>query len=207
MNDDTFSKDTTKRAAIYCRVSTADQSCERQVRDLLAYAQRLGCEVTSIYKETASGANNARKCRAEILAQAQARQIDYVLVTELTRWGRSTPDLLSTIEQLAAHKVSLMPLTGISFDLNTPQGKLLLSLLSSISQFERDLLIERTNSGIAAAKAKGTVFGRPKGNKTLDKHREAVHELKKHGFSIRDIASKLKIGKDTVSTLIKELNA
>jgi putative DNA-invertase from lambdoid prophage Rac len=81
-------------AALYCRVSTTDQSCERQERDLTAFAQRAGYEVVGLYKETGSGARADRVERRKVIALAQRREIDAVLVTELSRWGRSTLDLL-----------------------------------------------------------------------------------------------------------------
>ena len=74
-----------QRAAIYCRVSTADQSCERQERDLAAFADRAGYEVAGIFKETGSGAKLDRAERRKAMALAQARQIDAILVTELSR--------------------------------------------------------------------------------------------------------------------------
>jgi DNA invertase Pin-like site-specific DNA recombinase len=83
-----------QRVALYCRVSTADQSCERQEQDLLAYAARCGYEVVGIWKETASGSQDNRPERKKVMAVAQARKIDAIAVTELTRWGRSTLDLV-----------------------------------------------------------------------------------------------------------------
>ena len=78
------------RAALYCRVSTADQSCARQGRDLATFAERGGYEVVGTYKETASGVKLDRAERKRVMALAQRREIDAVLVTELSRWGRST---------------------------------------------------------------------------------------------------------------------
>ncbi len=75
-----------QRAAIYCRVSTADQSCERQERDLLAFAARAGYDVVAVFRETASGGRDDRAERARVMILAQDRQISAVLVTELTRW-------------------------------------------------------------------------------------------------------------------------
>ena len=76
-------------AALYCRVSTADQTCARQERDLRAFAKKAGYKVVGVWKETASGAKQERAERKKVLALAQARKIDVILVTELTRWGRS----------------------------------------------------------------------------------------------------------------------
>ena len=81
-----------QRTAIYARVSTTDQSCERQIAELTAFADRSGFEVLGIFKETASGARNDRPARHRVLQLAQACRIDAVLVTELFRWGRSTQD-------------------------------------------------------------------------------------------------------------------
>ena len=79
-----------KRAAVYARVSTVDQSCERQLRDLAAFAERGGFEVVATFAETASGTKDSRRERKRVLDLAQRREIDAVLVTELSRWGRST---------------------------------------------------------------------------------------------------------------------
>jgi DNA invertase Pin-like site-specific DNA recombinase len=79
-----------QRAALYCRVSTADQSCARQERDLTTFAARAGYEICGVFKETGSGAKLDRAERKKVMALAQRREIDAVLVTELSRWGRST---------------------------------------------------------------------------------------------------------------------
>ena len=79
-----------KRAVIYARVSTSDQSCERQIADLTDFAARAGYDVLDIHKETISGTKTNRHARNQVMALAQARKIDAVLVTELSRWGRST---------------------------------------------------------------------------------------------------------------------
>lgn len=88
-----------QRAAIYARVSTSDQSCDRQVADLTTFAERGGYEVIDIFRETASGTKASRAARNRIMRLAQAREINSILVTELSRWGRSTQDLLETLDQ------------------------------------------------------------------------------------------------------------
>ncbi|HFM3204909.1 TPA: recombinase family protein [Escherichia coli] len=128
------------RAAIYCRVSTADQSCERQEFDLRAFAGCAGYDVVGIFKETGSGTKLDRAERKKVLALAQSRQIDAILVTELSRWGRSTLDLLNTLRELENWKVSVIAMNGMAFDLSSPYGRMLATFLSGIAEFERDLI-------------------------------------------------------------------
>ena len=149
-----------QRAAIYARVSTTDQSCERQIVELSAFADRSGFEVLGIFKETASGARNNRLARNRVLQLAQARRIDAVLVTELSRWGRSTQDLLDTLYKLAGWKVSVAAMNGMTFELNKPHGRMMATMLAGIAQFERDLLSECVKSGLAAFSGDRTVRSR-----------------------------------------------
>ena len=193
-----------QRAAIYCRVSTADQSCERQERDLTAFATRAGYNVVKVFKETGSGAKLDRAERRKIMALAQARQIDAVLVTELSRWGRSTVDLLNTLRELESWKVSVIAMNGMAFDLSSPHGRMLATFLSGIAEFERDLISERVNSGLAAAKARGKKLGRQLGVRPKsDRLAPQVMELVEEGRSYRWIARDLAISKNTVADIAK----
>ena len=192
------------KVAIYARVSTKDQDCERQLRDLREYASHRGLDIQGEYMETASGTKSDRKVRAEVMKLAQSRKIDAVLVTEMTRWGRSTLDLVYTLEQLQSLGVSLVATTGLTFDLNSAQGKLIAGIMASLAGFERDLIRERTLSGLAAARAKGKKLGRPvKDTKPSDKHSKKVNEFLKAGRSTRWIAKELHISKNTVIAIKK----
>ena len=192
-----------QRAAIYCRVSTADQTCARQEADLLAFAGKAGFHVTGIWKETASGSKDDRPERKKVMAVAQAREVDVILVTELTRWGRSTADLFRTLNELQAWGISLFSQTGLQFDLGTPQGKLIASLMAVLAEFERDLLRERVRSGIAAAQARGVRFGRQPGQRVkADRYRARVLELVAAGQSYREVGLRLGISKNTVLAIV-----
>lgn len=192
------------KAAIYCRVSTADQSCERQEHDLRTYAVKAGWQIAGVWKETASGSKDGRKERQEILALAQARKIEIVLVTELTRWGRSTMDLIHTLQQLQGWGVSLIAQSGLQFDLGTSQGKLMATIMSSLAEFESDLIRERVKSGIAAAKARGKKIGRQPGQRIKsDRLAPKVLSMVEEGTSYRAIADKLDISKSTVTDIVK----
>jgi putative DNA-invertase from lambdoid prophage Rac len=190
--------------AIYCRVSTTDQSCERQERDLRAYARKAGWKVAGVWKETASGANENRTQRQEIMTLAQARKIDAVLMTELTRWGRSIIDLIRTMQDLQSWDVSLIAQSGLQFDLRTAQGKLIAGIMASLADYERDLIRERVKSGIAAAKARGKKIGRQPGQRVKsDRLAPKVLKLVESGQSYRQVAAKLKISKTTVTEIMK----
>lgn len=193
-----------QRAAIYCRVSTVDQSCDRQARDLRAFAKRGDYKVVKIFKETGSGTKLDRAERKKIMALAQAREIDSVLVTELSRWGRSTIDLLSTLRELESWKVSVIAMSGMMFDLSTPHGRMMATFLSGIAEFERDLISERVKSGLAAAKARGKKLGRQQGQRPKsDRLAPKVVALVDEGRSYRWIARDLGISKNTVMDIVK----
>ena len=159
-------QDRRRRVVLYCRVSASDQDNDLQERDLKEYAERAGLEIVGVFRETLSGIRKAKGKqpieRKKVMALAQDRRMDAVLVTELTRWGRSTQDLMDTLGLLASWDVSLITQTELTFDLSTPQGKLIANLMASLAEFEfeHDLLRERVRSGIVAANARGQSFGR-----------------------------------------------
>jgi len=193
-----------QRAALYCRVSTADQSCARQERDLAAFAARAGYEVVGTFKETGSGVKLDRAERRRVMALAQARQIDAVLVTELSRWGRSTTDLLATLQELEARRVSVIALNGMAFDLSTPHGRMIATVLAGIAAFERELTQERIRSGIAAAKARGKRLGRQPGHRPKsDRLASQVMALVANGRSYRLIGREIGLSKNTVADIVK----
>src|SRR5215475_11947832 len=181
--------------AIYCRVSTDDQSCERQERDLRAFADRAGHTVVGVFRETASGAKNDRLERKKVMALAQAREIDAILVTELSRWGRSTQDLVQTLDDFHTWKVSVLARTGLSFDLST--------IMAGLAEFELDLIRDRVKSGLAAARAHGIVLSRQEGQRPSDKKGKKVLAQHRQGLSYRRIGRNLGLSENTVMEIVK----
>jgi putative DNA-invertase from lambdoid prophage Rac len=197
-----------QRAAIYCRVSTQDQSCERQERDLAAFAARAGYEVVGIFKETGSGVRVDRAERRKVMALAQARRIDAVLVTELSRWGRGTLDLLHTLKELEGRRVSVIAMSGLAFDLSTPHGRMMATILAGLAEFERELIQERIRSGLAAAKARGQRLGRWPGQRPKsDRLAPKVLALVAQGRSYRLIGRELGLSKNTVADIVRRARA
>lgn len=190
-----------QHAVIYARVSTRDQDCSRQVSDLTEFAKRAGYEIVQIFTEKASGAMNDRAERAKVLKLAQARKIDLILVTEMSRWGRSTVDLIETLERLKSVNVSLIAQSGMTFDLSTAQGKMIATVMGAFAEFEKDLIRERVLSGLKEARNRGKKLGRPVGTtKTNDKK---VMNLIQEGRSYRWIAKELHISPNTVTAISK----
>jgi putative DNA-invertase from lambdoid prophage Rac len=176
----------------------------RQERDLTAFAARAGYEVVGVFKETASGARADRAERRKVLALAQRRGIDTVLVTELSRWGRSTLDLLHTLQELEARRVSVIAMSGLAFDLSTPHGRMLATVLAGIAEFEREITRERVRSGMAAAKARGKRLGRRPGQRPKsDRLAPKVLALIAQGRSYRLIGRELGLSKNTVADIVR----
>jgi putative DNA-invertase from lambdoid prophage Rac len=206
-----------QKVAIYCRVSTDDQSCERQERELRAFAERAGHQVVGVFIEKASGVRNDRQERKKVLVLARGRQINAILVTELSRWGRSTQDLVQTLDDLYAWGVSVLAQTGLSFDLSTASGRLMRTIIAGLNEFERDVIRERIKSGMARAKAtiernghfvtKAGKFrrsiGRQAGERPSDKHVKKVLELHGQGLSYRLIGSNVGLSKNTVMGIVR----
>ena len=160
------------------------------------------------FKETGSGVKLDRAERRKVMALAQARQIDAVLVTELSRWGRSTTDLLATLKELEARRVSVIALNGMTFDLSTPHGRMIATVLAGIAEFERELIQERIRSGIAAAKARGKRLGRQPGQRPKsDRLAPKVLALLEKGRSYRLVGRELGLSKNTVADIVKRSRA
>jgi putative DNA-invertase from lambdoid prophage Rac len=164
--------------------------------------------VVGVFRETGSGARVDCAEWRKVLALAQRREIDAVLVTELSRWGRSTLDLLHTLQELEARRVSLIAMSGLAFDLSTPHGRMLATVLAGIAEFERELLRERVRSGMAAAKARGKRLGRQPGQRPKsDRLAPKVLALVAQGRSYRRIGRELGLSKNTVAGIVKRNRA
>jgi putative DNA-invertase from lambdoid prophage Rac len=145
-----------------------------------------------------------RSERRKVMARARARQVDAVLVTELSRWGRSTTDLLATLKELEARRVSVIALNGMAFDLSTPHGRMIATVLAGIAEFDRELIQERIRLGMAAAKARGKRLGRQSGQRPKsDRLAPKVLALVGQGRSYRLIGREVGLSKNTVADIVK----
>jgi putative DNA-invertase from lambdoid prophage Rac len=186
------------RVGLYARVSTNDQqTIPMQIRTMREYAAKRGWTVAALVKEIGSGASQ-RQLREQLLNAARRREIDVVLVWQLDRWGRSLPDLVTTLEELNHLSVGFVSLTE-ALDLTTPAGRAMAGLLSVFAAFEHDVLRERVRAGLAEARMKGKKLGRPL---TAALHAGRVQKLYRTGVSKAEIARRLNIGRTSVRRIL-----
>jgi putative DNA-invertase from lambdoid prophage Rac len=147
------------RTFAYCRVSTSDQTTENQIREIEAAGFNI--EPNRVVSETVSGSVAAmeRKQFARLVDRLESG--DVLIVTKLDRLGRNAMDLRATVERLAAEGVRVHCLALGGVDLTSPAGKMTMGVIAAVAEFERDLLIERTQAGLTRAKAEGKTLGRP----------------------------------------------
>ena len=199
-------------AVIYARVSSIGdrQSTERQVAELTRYAESKGLEIVKVFQEHISGAksNQERGVLSECLEFCREERPGTLMVTELSRLGRSTVEVLKAVEDLTAAGVNtyILDLNLSTLDERgeeNPVAKMVLTVLALGAEMERKLILGRLNSGRALAKSKGVKMGRPKGSALTNediqaKYPEVVRHLKKGKNSIREIAKLTGISISTV---------
>lgn len=177
----------------YARTSTADQIAgfEAQLKEL----QSAGCE--KIFREKASSISIRIQLQSAI---EFVREGDFLVITKLDRLARSISDLMVIIQELENKKVGLRIL-NLGMDTNTPTGKLMLTVLGAIAQFEREIMLERQREGIAKAKMEGKYKGRKP--ISLDRKQEVLR-LVENGISKANVAKELKIGEATVYRILRK---
>jgi DNA invertase Pin-like site-specific DNA recombinase len=191
---------TTKRVALYIRVSTAEQNTFNQRRELQAVAERHGWEVAAVYEDAGiSGAKGRdRRPGLDALMKAVARrEVDMVAAWSVDRLGRSLTDLLDVLKDLHAKGVDLF-LHQQGLDTSTPSGRAMYQMLGVFAEFERAMIRERVMAGLARAKADGIKLGR----KTLEdadaKKVRTIRTMLSKGEGVRRIARDLRVGVGTV---------
>jgi DNA invertase Pin-like site-specific DNA recombinase len=205
------------RVRAYVRASTAEQNCELQSRELHEYAERQGWQIAEVYQDVDSGANASRTALNQLMLDTRARKLDCLLVWKLDRFGRSLVDSLNQIRTLEEHGVQFIAITqALDTDLQNPASRFLLHVLGAAAEFERALIRERTQAGQACYKQDfdsgnvgKTVYSRS--GRNLPPHRprkifdrEEVLQLRRQGWSYRQIATALGLGLGTVVRTLQE---
>lgn len=187
------------RAAIYARVSTLDQNPDLQIRELHDYAARRHWPVREFVDHGVSGSEIRRPQLAHLQEALLRHEFDLLLIWKLDRLFRSTQHLLEFSGRLKELRVDLVSVRDPMVDTSTPQGKFFFTITAAIAELERGLIRERVIAGIAAAKARGVSFGRP---------RKPLNELqilkdRKIGMTLSQIARRYGIAKSTASSICR----
>lgn len=177
-----------RRVAIYARVSTTDQNPEGQLTALREFADRRGFEVFREYVDYITGDTTKRRRRAPefevLMADAKQRHFDCVLVWKYDRFARSLATLLTALNEFHALGIDFISHTQ-NVDTTTPMGRLFFNVIGSFAEFERDIIVDRVKLGLANARAKGIVLGRPIRDPSAT---ERIAKMKEAGLSLRQIA-------------------
>ena len=182
------------RVGIYARVSTKDQSCDLQLRDLRAYCLARQLTVIREYIDLGhSGTKDSRPQLNELMSDARKRKLDVVVVWRFDRFARSTKHLLMALEEFRALGIQFTSYSE-NLDTSTPLGQAIFVIVAAVAQLERDLICERVTAGIKNARALGRRLGRPRQYVDIDR----ITELQTSGMSLRQIAATLKVGYGTV---------
>jgi putative DNA-invertase from lambdoid prophage Rac len=187
------------RIFAYCRVSTADQTTENQVREIEAAG--FSVEPKRVVSETVSGSVAAmeRKGFSKLMDRLEAG--DVLVVSKLDRLGRNAIDVRQTVDRLAAEgvKVHCLALGGV--DLTSPAGRMTMGVINAVAEFERDLLIERTQAGLSRAKAAGRRLGRPAS--LSDAQKSEVRNQRAAGASLGALAKQFNVSRAAIQRIEK----
>lgn len=187
------------RTFLYCRVSTSDQSTDNQIREVESAGFTV--EPRRIVVETVSGSVPAmeRKGFAKLLDRMETG--DVLLVTKLDRLGRNAMDLRSTVDRLAGDGIRVHCLALGGVDLTSPAGRMTMQVIAAVAEFERDLLIERTQAGLSRAKAQGKALGRPQ-SLTAAQQKEIL-AARRGGASLGVLATKYGVSRAAIQRVEK----
>ncbi len=186
-----------KRVAIYARVSTTQQTVQNQLDALREVASRSGYSIVEEFiDEGISGAKGRvdRPALDRMLRDCAKRRFDMVMVWDISRLGRSLQNLIEVMNELQSLRVDLF-FVQQGMDTSTASGRMMFSVFGALGEYERELIRERTLLGQQRARAQGVKFGRPR--TVTDNTRDAIRLMRSQGVAIRKIATTLGIGVST----------
>ena len=189
------------RVALYARVSTANghQDPEMQLRELREFVERRDWQITGEYVDRGvSGSKDRRPALDQMMAAAQGRKFDVLLVWKLDRFARSLKHLVNALAEFEALGIAFVSLRD-NLDLTTPSGRLMFQIIGAMAEFERALIQERVKAGLRNAKLNGKTLGRPRRIVSSDE----MTRLRAQGASFREIAKAVGASPGTVRTRLR----
>jgi DNA invertase Pin-like site-specific DNA recombinase len=193
-----------KRAALYVRVSTGEQRTDAQEKALRDYVSRREWKLQRIYRDQGkSGTSSNRPALNELLKDCRRGSVDVVVVWKFDRFARSLKQLMSGLETCRALGIDFVSVTE-SIDTSLPSGELVFQMIGAVAQFERSLIGERVKSGLANARAKGKVLGRPALRKLTFRETASLRrQRRQHHTPFRDLAKKFGVSVWTAHRLCR----
>jgi DNA invertase Pin-like site-specific DNA recombinase len=198
-----------KRAVLYLRVSTLEQTTANQERELREIAGRMGCDIVYVYQDHGiSGAKGRDKRPAfdRLCRDAAKRQFDMVMAWSVDRLGRSLQDLVAFLSELHALKIDLF-LHRQGLDTTTPAGKALFQMMGVFAEFERSMIQERVRAGLARARGEGKRLGRPPIAPELEQRIRAALDKPGRTEGVRKIAARFGVDPGTVQRVSRPFEA
>ena len=192
-----------KKVVLYCRVSTKDQNCDRQITELRQIAKNHNYHIIDEYIDT--GFSGSMKNRPELdrmIKDAFSKKFEMVMTLELSRIGRSTKNLLEIVEKLKEKDINLF-IANQQIDTSTPSGSMFFTIASAFATYERDLIRERVISGLQNAKKKGVVLGRKTNLNGMTKNK--IIEMKSQNIGLKKIAFETKVSVQSIRKLLSKV--
>ena len=195
----------TTKVALYCRVSTStkDQTTENQLRELTAYCDRMGFEIVKVYEDEVSGAKTREKRPAynEMCKDAFFKNFDTIIGWDVSRFGRSMKEFVSFLSEMDERGIGVVAVKN-GLETESSSGRMMMKLIGVLEEWNREMLIERTNAGLARTVANGTKLGRKSVLTPSIKRR--VTELKEGGLSIRKISDEIGINRGAIQRFLSD---
>lgn len=185
------------RVFAYCRVSTAEQTYENQIHEIESAG--FNVETRRVIAETVSGSTPAMERKGFRKLVDRLDWDDVLIVTKLDRLGRNAMDVRATVERLAEMQVRVHCLALGGVDLTSAAGKMTMAVIAAVAEFERDLLVERTQAGLARAKAQGKQLGRPA--RLTQEQQETVRNRRSLGASLGELAKEFRVSRSAIQRI------
>jgi DNA invertase Pin-like site-specific DNA recombinase len=194
---------TAKLTALYARISTtkSTQRTDSQLHEVKQYCEARGWTNCEVFADRVSGGKASRPQLDRMVKNMREGKISRVVCFKLDRLGRSLTHLCLLVDEMSRLEIPLICCSqGIDTSGNNPAAKLQLDVLKAVCEFEKNIIIDRVNAGLNAARAKGIILGRPS---TLHMRRDEVMSLRKQGMGVRSIARELKMPPASVYKIVK----
>ena len=195
----------TTKVALYCRVSTStkDQTTENQLRELNSYCDRMEYEVVQVYEDEVSGAKSREKRPAysELCKDAFLKKFDIIIGWDVSRFGRSMKEFVSFLSDMDDKGIGVIAVKNGLDTSSSSTGRMMMKLIGVLEEWNREMLIERTNAGLARTVANGTKLGRKSVLTPSIKRR--IMDAKENGLSIRKIADDVGINRGAVQRFLQ----